>query len=179
MLRRFLSSAMLTLRIGSSLYGYYSHKGMYAVASWTPLPSSACPSQSALAVWDDCCQGRAPILIDKPQHAGLDLRLITKGQYTKPGFAPSAHPMGPLVSTSSAHQRENVSDIAALSISPVSRRTMHAYVRNLFSGCALLLPLAAVLSPVLNAQTRARRRPAQRPRHPSRVPQTRQGRPAA
>ena len=30
---------------------------------------------------------------------------------------------------------------------------MHALVRNLFSGCALLLPLAAVLSPVLNAQT--------------------------
>lgn len=29
---------------------------------------------------------------------------------------------------------------------------MHAFVRNLFSGCALLLPLAAVLSPVLNAQ---------------------------
>ena len=29
---------------------------------------------------------------------------------------------------------------------------MHALVRNLFSGCALLLPLAAVLSPVLNAQ---------------------------
>jgi hypothetical protein len=30
---------------------------------------------------------------------------------------------------------------------------MHASVRNLFSGCALLLPLAAVLSPVLKAQT--------------------------
>jgi len=30
---------------------------------------------------------------------------------------------------------------------------MHARVRNLISGCALLLPLAAVLSPVLNAQT--------------------------
>jgi hypothetical protein len=30
---------------------------------------------------------------------------------------------------------------------------MHALVRNLFSGCALLLPLAAVLSPVLKAQT--------------------------
>jgi hypothetical protein len=30
---------------------------------------------------------------------------------------------------------------------------MHARVRNLFSGCALLLPLAAILSPVLNAQT--------------------------
>jgi hypothetical protein len=30
---------------------------------------------------------------------------------------------------------------------------MHAFVRNLFSGCALLLPLAAVLSPVLKAQT--------------------------
>jgi hypothetical protein len=30
---------------------------------------------------------------------------------------------------------------------------MHALVRHLFSGCALLLPLAAVLSPVLNAQT--------------------------
>ncbi len=30
---------------------------------------------------------------------------------------------------------------------------MHALVRNLFAGCALLLPLAAVLSPVLNAQT--------------------------
>jgi hypothetical protein len=29
---------------------------------------------------------------------------------------------------------------------------MHAFVRNLFSGCALLLPLAAALSPVLNAQ---------------------------
>jgi hypothetical protein len=29
---------------------------------------------------------------------------------------------------------------------------MHARVRNLISGCALLLPLAAVLSPVLNAQ---------------------------
>jgi hypothetical protein len=29
---------------------------------------------------------------------------------------------------------------------------MHALVRNLFSGCALLLPLAAALSPVLNAQ---------------------------
>ena len=30
---------------------------------------------------------------------------------------------------------------------------MHARVRKFFSGCALLLPLAAVLSPVLNAQT--------------------------
>jgi len=30
---------------------------------------------------------------------------------------------------------------------------MHARVRNLISGCVLLLPLAAVLSPVLNAQT--------------------------
>jgi hypothetical protein len=30
---------------------------------------------------------------------------------------------------------------------------MHALVRNLFSGCALLLPLAAALSPILNAQT--------------------------
>jgi hypothetical protein len=30
---------------------------------------------------------------------------------------------------------------------------MHARVRNLFSGCALLLPLAAALSPILNAQT--------------------------
>jgi hypothetical protein len=30
---------------------------------------------------------------------------------------------------------------------------MRPLVRNLFSGCALLLPLAAVLSPVLNAQT--------------------------
>ena len=30
---------------------------------------------------------------------------------------------------------------------------MHARVRNLFTGCALLLPLAAALSPVLNAQT--------------------------
>jgi hypothetical protein len=30
---------------------------------------------------------------------------------------------------------------------------MHAFVRNFFSGGALLLPLAAVLSPVLNAQT--------------------------
>ncbi len=29
---------------------------------------------------------------------------------------------------------------------------MHAHVRKLFSGCALLLPLAAVLAPVLNAQ---------------------------
>jgi hypothetical protein len=29
---------------------------------------------------------------------------------------------------------------------------MHALVRNLFSGCALLLPLAAVLTPVLHAQ---------------------------
>jgi hypothetical protein len=29
---------------------------------------------------------------------------------------------------------------------------MHPLVRKLFSGCALLLPLAAVLSPVLNAQ---------------------------
>ena len=29
---------------------------------------------------------------------------------------------------------------------------MHALVRNLFAGCALLLPLAAVLAPVLNAQ---------------------------
>jgi hypothetical protein len=29
---------------------------------------------------------------------------------------------------------------------------MHAFARNLFSGCALLLPLAAVLSPALNAQ---------------------------
>lgn len=30
---------------------------------------------------------------------------------------------------------------------------MHARVRNLISGCALLLPLAAILSPLLNAQT--------------------------
>ena len=30
---------------------------------------------------------------------------------------------------------------------------MHARVRNLISGCVLLLPLAAILSPVLNAQT--------------------------
>jgi hypothetical protein len=30
---------------------------------------------------------------------------------------------------------------------------MHARVRNLFTGCALLLPLAAALSPILNAQT--------------------------
>jgi hypothetical protein len=30
---------------------------------------------------------------------------------------------------------------------------MHARVRNLISGCAMLLPLAAVFSPVLNAQT--------------------------
>jgi hypothetical protein len=29
---------------------------------------------------------------------------------------------------------------------------MHAFVRNLFSGCALLLPLAAVFAPALNAQ---------------------------
>jgi hypothetical protein len=32
---------------------------------------------------------------------------------------------------------------------------MHARVRNLFSSCALLLPLAAVLAPVLNAQAAA------------------------
>jgi hypothetical protein len=30
---------------------------------------------------------------------------------------------------------------------------MHAFVRSLFASCALLLPLAAVLSPVLNAQS--------------------------